>query len=207
MQFTQLKLDEFLDRLASGTPTPGGGTTAALAGALGASLVSMVAGLSLGKKGYESAQAELVAIREQADRIRGTLTALMDEDSKSFERVIDAMRLPRGTEAERSLREEGMQEALKSASLIPYQVASLCDQVLALARLVAERGNKSAASDAGVGALLADAGIRAAVLNIEINLKAVRDEAFVIGMRGKLSALGVEGTRLADVLSIVERRM
>jgi formiminotetrahydrofolate cyclodeaminase len=207
MQFTQLTLDEFLNRLASGTPTPGGGTTAALAGALGASLVSMVAGLTIGKKGYESAQAELVAIRDQSDRIRGTLTDLMDEDSESYERVIDAMRLPRGTEAERSLREEVMQEALEQASLIPYQVAVQCNQVLGLARLVADRGNKSAASDAGVGALLADAGIRAAVLNIEINLKAVRDEAFVIGMREKVSALGVEGVRLADVLSIVERRM
>lgn len=207
MGFTQLTLENFLDQLASATPAPGGGTAAALSGAIGASLVAMVTALTVGKKGYEGVQAELAGIREQANTIRANLSALMDADSKSYERVVEVLKLARDTEEQRATREKALQDALKLASRIPFQIASECERLLGLARGVAEHGIKSASSDVGVGALLADAGMRGAILNIEINLKAIHDETFVREMREAVSQLATRRASVIEIINTVERRM
>lgn len=182
-------LQTFLDELASGEPVPGGGSVAALSGALAASLVAMVCRLTIGKQGYESVGDEMQAILARADSLRRELRDLMQADMDAYARVMDAYRLPKASAAEKAARTRAIQDALKDASDVPLRVAERCATVLDLARLVAEKGNQNAASDAGVGALMAEAGLRGAVLNVSTNLAAIKDDAFVRAHRARVTQL------------------
>jgi formiminotetrahydrofolate cyclodeaminase len=208
MSFSEKSLQTFLDQVASAEPAPGGGSVAALSGALGASLVAMVCRLTIGKKGYEMVSAEMESILPRAEQLQRDLRDLMQADTDAYARVMDAYQLPKQTDAEKTARTRAIQDALKHASDVPLRVAELCVQVLELARPVAEKGNKNAASDGGVGALMAEAGLRGAALNVSINLGAITDELFVRRHRERVQKLLVEAEqRKREILQIVEGRM
>jgi formiminotetrahydrofolate cyclodeaminase len=176
---TERTVAQFIDELASNSPAPGGGSVAALAGAVGAALTSMVCNLTIGKKKYADVQDEISAVRDQSERLRKELTELIDKDTDAFNKVMTAFGLPKTNEAEQAARNAAIQEATKQATLVPLSVMSLCEQSLHLARTVATKGNKNSASDAGVSALMLQASCSGAALNVRINLGALTDSAFV----------------------------
>ncbi len=169
---------EFLDALASSAPAPGGGSVAALSGAMGAALVSMVCNLTLGKKRYADVQDDIQALIEQSEALRQELTDLLQADVEAFTGVSLAYKMPRGTPEEKASRTAAIQEALKKATMPPIKVAEACVKVLDLCTPAAEKGSRNAVSDAGVAALMAEAGLRSAALNVLINLKYIKDKAF-----------------------------
>lgn len=208
MAFSGKSLQSFLDEVASADPAPGGGSVAALSGALGASLVAMVCRLTIGKKGYEAVSAEMQTILPHAETLQRELRDLIQADTDAYARVMDAYQLPKQTDAEKAARTRAIQDALKHASDVPLRVAELCAQVLALAQPVAEKGNKNAASDGGVGALMAEAGLRGAALNVSINLDAIQDETFVREHRVRVQQLLADAEqRKHEILKIVESRL
>lgn len=208
MSFANETLQSFLDQVASAKPAPGGGSVAALSGALGASLVAMVCRLTLGKKGYETVSDEMQSLLPRAEELQRELRGLIQADTDAYARVMDAYKLPKQTDAEKSARTRAIQDALKHASAVPLRVAELCAQVLELARPIAEKGNQNAASDGGVGALMAEAGLRGAAFNVSINLGAITDELFVRRHRERVQKLLVDAEqRTREILQIVESRM
>lgn len=172
-------LHNFIDRLASGDPTPGGGSAAAMAGAAGAALVAMLSRLTVGRKRYADAEARMQAILERAEELRAALTALVQEDAAAFDQVSAAYRLPKASEEELAARAAAIQAALKAATLTPLHTAQACTEVLALAEEAVVRGNVNATTDGGVGALLAHAGLQGAVWNVQVNLGSIEDAVFV----------------------------
>jgi formiminotetrahydrofolate cyclodeaminase len=171
-------LAEFLDRLASSAPEPGGGAAAALVGATGAALVSMVANLTIGKERFASAAAEMEQARARAEALRAALVEAIDQDAEAFRQVMAAYRLPRDTDQHKAARKQAIAAALRSAAEVPAAVVRLCEDVAAWSRVAAERGNPQVVSDAAVAALLADAAAQSAALNVKINLAAIGDAAF-----------------------------
>jgi formiminotetrahydrofolate cyclodeaminase len=171
-----MELARFLDRLSSDTPTPGGGSVSALAGALSASLVAMVAGLSSKKDKTKTKGME--GIRKKGLSIQKRLVRAIDEDSKSFDAVIRAFRLPRNSEKERLRRVREIQKAYQKATLTPRLVCQQSLQLLEYSKTLVLKGNPNAISDAGVAAFLADAAFAGGVLNININLAAVTEKRY-----------------------------
>lgn len=171
-------IGKFLDDLASERPTPGGGGAAAVMGAIGAALVSMVANLTIGKKNYEAVEEDLKAARAEAERVRAELTAAIEEDVVAFNSVMGAYGLPRATDEDKAKRSEAIQAALKDATLAPLRAVKACFEVILLSEAAADKGNLNVISDAGVAVLAANAGLRSAALNVYINAKAIKDRAF-----------------------------
>ena len=205
---TEMTVNKFLDELASNSPAPGGGSVAALAGAAGAALASMVCNLTIGKKKYADVQDEMKSVVEQSEQLRKELTQLIDKDTEAFNSVMAAFGLPKGTELEQAARTAAIQEATKGATLVPLRVMSACEKALLHARTVAQKGNKNSASDAGVAALLLHAGCAGAALNVRINLGGLTDAAFVQQTTQQLKAIvnNVEAlTR--EVLAEVEKSL
>lgn len=186
---TKKPVTAFLDELASSAPAPGGGSVAALSGALGAALVSMVCNLTVGKKKYADVQEDIKALLAQSEALRKELVELLEADVQVYTEVSRAMKMPRATDEEKAARTVTMQKALKAATDVPMQVAEACVEVMELCQPAAEKGNVNAVSDAGVAVLMAEAGLRSAALNILINLAWIKDEAFVAENRAKLDAL------------------
>jgi formiminotetrahydrofolate cyclodeaminase len=172
-----MELKRFLEKMSSYTPTPGGGSASALAGALSASLVAMVAGLSSKKE--KTKKKGMEGIRKKGLSIQKRLFQAIDEDSKSFDAVIKAFRLPINSEKERLHRVKEIQKAYKKATLTPQLVCQQSLQLLEYSRTLILKGNPNAISDAGVAAFLADAAFTGGVLNIKINLWAVTEKAFI----------------------------
>ena len=170
-------LEEFLAAVAAPTPTPGGGSVSALAGALSVALSRMVAGLARGKKGYEGAEAELAQLETRAKKTQARLEALIDEDAKAYDDVMTAMHLPKSTEKEKAARVEAMQRAYQRATEVPLETMERCIEALELAEAAVKKGSRGAVTDAAVAVLLAESAIRGASLNCSINLASIRDEA------------------------------
>jgi formiminotetrahydrofolate cyclodeaminase len=148
----------------------------------------MVCRLTLGKKGYEAAAEALAAVLPEADALRAELQALLEEDTRVYGRVMAAYRLPRATAEEKAARRAAQQAALREAAAVPLSIAERCARVVALALPAAELGNTWAVTDAGVGALLAAAAARAALLNVEINLAAIADADYVAELQRRMAA-------------------
>jgi formiminotetrahydrofolate cyclodeaminase len=180
---------KFLDDLASERPTPGGGGAAAVMGAIGAALVSMVANLTIGKKNYEAVEDDLKAVRAEAERVRAELTAAIEEDVVAFNSVMGAYGLPRATDEEKAARTAAIQAALKDATLAPLRAVKACFEVILLSEAAADKGNLNVISDAGVAVLAANAGLRSAALNVYINAKAIKDRAFAETQIAEVEAL------------------
>jgi glutamate formiminotransferase/formiminotetrahydrofolate cyclodeaminase len=172
-----VSLGSILDDVAAPTPTPGGGTVAAVAGALAACLATMVANLTIGKKKYAASEAALRGVKRDAEALRAELLALGRRDSEAFDAVLRARRLPQATADEAARREREVAAAELEAARVPLQTARACLEVLGLAVEAARLGNPNAASDAGVAGLLAEAAAHGALLNVQINLKSLPPSA------------------------------
>jgi formiminotetrahydrofolate cyclodeaminase len=193
-------ITKFLDDLASERPTPGGGGAAAVMGAIGAALVSMVANLTIGKKNYEAVEDDLKKARAEAERLRVELTAAIEEDVVAFNSVMGAYGLPRATDEDKAKRSEAIQAALKDATLAPLRAVKACFEVILLSEAAADKGNLNVISDAGVAVLAANAGLRSAALNVYINAKAIKDRAFAEEQIAAVEALLAEAAEKTDVV-------
>ena len=191
-----LSLERFVDEVSSTSPAPGGGSVAALAGSLAAALAAMVANLSAAKASSE-ARAELSALADRAQALKRALLDLVDEDTRAFNKVLDAIRAPKATPDEQQARSMLLEEAYKSAAEVPLQTARLSFEALELAGQAAEKGMKDASSDAGVAALMARAAVEGAVLNVLINLRSINDEGFVRTRREEAERLSVDSKRVS----------
>ncbi|MCB0154267.1 MAG: cyclodeaminase/cyclohydrolase family protein [Anaerolineae bacterium] len=201
-------LQIFLDELASAASTPGGGGAAALSGAMGAALVSMVCNLTIGKQKFAAVEAEMKVFLAKSEALRARLTAMMAEDVQAFDTVMAAYRLPKETDAEKAARSAAIQESSKQATLVPLAAARACAEVIALCGPVAEMGNPNVVSDAGVAVLSAQAGLKSAALNVLINLGAIKDEAFVAKHQAELDQILNEHDQLAhEVYQLVKEKL
>lgn len=198
----------FLEELASKASTPGGGSAAAVMGAMGAALVSMVAHFTLGKKGYESVEREAADLLLRAEKLRQQLTEMVRADVDAFDQVMGAYGMARGTDAQKAERTAAIQAALKQATDVPLACAGLCAEVIRLTRPMAEIGNKNVISDAGVAVVAAAAALRSAALNVYVNIGAIKDEAFVADRRRRLEQI-LEGaeTLTGEVYALVKSRL
>ena len=203
-----MKVADFVDEVASESPAPGGGSVAALAGSLGAALASMAANLTVGKKGYEASWAEMSGLAVEAQVMKARLVRSVDEDTAAFNGLMEAIRLPKATPTEKAAREAAVEEAYKRACLVPLETAESCVEALRLARAVAEKGNASSISDAGVGALMARAGVEGAALNVRINLGSVKDRSFAAELEGRCAKLVSLAESVKDeALSLVMKKI
>jgi glutamate formiminotransferase/formiminotetrahydrofolate cyclodeaminase len=203
-----MTVERFVDEVSSNSPAPGGGSVAALAGSLGAALAAMVANLTVGKAGYESAWASASTLAERAQALKSALLAAVDDDTKAFDDVLAAMRLPKATDAEKSARSDAIAIAYEKATSVPLATARLCLQAIKLAEEAAVTGNRNSASDAGVGALVAKAGLEAAVLNVRINLPSVREGAFKVATVAEIADLQAKSAApVARTLAAVENTL
>ncbi len=170
-------LDGFLSSIASSSPVPGGGSVAAHAGALGASLVQMVAGLTIGKKKYASVEAEMKEVAAKATTLSIRLASLVRKDAAAFAAVSESYKLPKETDAQKKLRQAAIDSALLGAAEVPLETTRACAEVARLAAICAEKGNQNALTDSGVAALLAESGARGASYNVLVNLKSLSDSS------------------------------
>lgn len=207
-----MTLRDYSDVLASSEPAPGGGSTAALSGVLGAALTMMVVNLSVGKKNYESLdekiKSEFIKEAENVKALQKELSGLVDEDTKAFNKFMEAVKLPKDTEEQKQLRAEKMQEASLYALQVPLKTAECCFRLLENQGNIARYGNRNAVSDVGVGTLLALSGLEGAILNVNINLPGIEDEAVRSEAYDKCRRLSVEGRKLhSEILDIVNLRI
>jgi len=195
-----MSLDTFLTLLSSDAPAPGGGSAAALAGAIAAALLEMVCRLTVGRPRYAAADATLRPILEQMPGLRQQLLQWMGDDAAAYHRVMAACALPKGNDTEKATRQAAIQSALQGATEVPLQVAAACARLLDSAQTVVAQGNPNAASDGAVGALLAEAGLRGAALNVLINLGSIHDQGFVTATREQLDTLLAGRAALKEAL-------
>ena len=189
-----MEIERFLSNLASGTPTPGGGSASALSGALSASLIAMVAGLSYRKGQAESM--EIRGIKRRALMIQKKLHRAIEEDARSFDAVMAAFHLPRDEEKQRLCRSAVIQKAYQKATIAPQKVCELSLQLLEFSKFLLQKGNQNAFSDTGVAAYLANAALKGGMLNIRINLGSIRDNGFRSEKEGFIRRLVQERRRL-----------
>jgi len=205
---TEKTIAKFLDELASNSPAPGGGSVAALSGALGAALTTMVCNLTIGKKKYVDVEAEMKSVVRQSEHLRQTFTALIDRDTNAFNKVMEAFGLPKEGEQQKALRSAAIEAATKEAALVPLEVMKHVIDALALAKVVAEKGNVNSASDAGVSALMLHAAAEGAALNVQINLGGIKDTDFVGWKTDEVASL-VKTSKMnaEEILSIVRKKI
>ena len=184
-----MPLAQLLDALSSAEPTPGGGTAAAVAGAMGTSLLIMVTGLAKSRTNTDEEKRALAKAREQLQPLSTHLTKLADADSASFNAVMAAYRLPKATDEEKAARSHAIQDALRGATIAPLDTLRACADALAQAQAVAQHGNRSAASDAGVAVALLRAAAAGAHANVTVNLESIKDEEFKATTAGEAARL------------------
>lgn len=201
-------VSDFADEVSRDSPAPGGGSVAALAGALGAALAAMVANLTFGKEGSEERDAELGPLAARAQELKDQLLAAVDADSDAFSGFMAALRLPQTTAEERALRAQRMQEGLKAAVAVPWQTAVASLEAMRLARRVAQIGNPASLSDGAVGVQIAYAGVRGGLWNVLVNLKDITDPAYVAAQRARAEELLAEARALAEETgAAIDQRM
>ena len=171
-------IQTFLDELASKSATPGGGSAAALMGAQGAALVSMVCNLTIGKPKFAEVEAELQEVLGKAETLRNQLTGLIQADIDVFNRLMSKYSLPKESDDEKAIRTAAIQEVLKDATEVPMQCVHACADVIRLSKIAAELGNPSAVSDAGAAVMAAYGGLKSSALNVYINVRSLKDNAY-----------------------------
>lgn len=202
--YSRMALVDLLDAFASNEPVPGGGSAAALAGAVGASLLIMVAGLPRTLTGSPEEAADLAEASARLRPLRDTLTSLVDRDSRAYQAVIEAMRLPKASDADTRARRDAIDAAMRGAIDVPLDTMRCCQQALRGAVIVARNGNPAAATDTGTGIELLLAGLRGAGMNVDVNARSVLDAAFVervVSERAQLTAdADADARRARDLL-------
>jgi len=201
------RIRDFAEETAAPTPTPGGGSVAAVCGAVSAALARMVAGLAIGKDDYRDFQDELQRIQEEGRSLQDRLLALADEDSAAYDAVAAALKLPKATPEEKKWRSEAIQLALKKAAEVPLLTMERCNDVIELSRRALEKGSKSAFTDAGAAALIARAALEVAGLNVKVNLLSIKDEAYCTKTRANMDSMLKAGSEIAyQVRHLVDSR-
>ncbi len=204
----EMKLNDFIDEVSRESPAPGGGSIAALAGALGASLSSMVSNLTANKRGSEKVDDILNETADKAQDVKNKLIKAIDDDTNAFNAFMDAKRLPAKTEEQKLNREKAMLEGLKQAVMVPLNTAAQSLEAIRIAETVVEYGNPNSITDVGVGAQIAYTGVKGGIYNVLINLKDISDEEFVKEMKEKCEKLEKEAKTLVEkVLTKVESRI
>jgi formiminotetrahydrofolate cyclodeaminase len=204
----QGSLQSFLNELAGSAPTPGGGSAAAIMGAMGAALVSMVCNVTLGKKGHEADAPDLIAVRDESEQLRARLSAMVAEDIAAFDGLMAAYRLPKASEQEKSRRAEAIQSNLRAATETPLACARACAEVVALSRRAGEKGYAGVISDAGVGVLAANSALRSAALNVYINAPALKDRAYALAATAEIEKLLDQCSRESEsIFALVRGRL
>lgn len=211
-EMKKLTLEDFANELASNSPAPGGGSVAALSSTLGAALSGMVFNLTIGKKAYMEYDDEIKKKIDEglteAVKLKDEFLALMDEDTDAFNEVMAAFKLPKETEEQKSERSNRIQDAYKGATLVPLKVAEKTIRIFELLKIAVQYGNVNAVSDAGVGALIALAGLEGAILNVRINIPSIKDADFVTKVSEKCSELLKNGTvEKENILKIVNTKL
>lgn len=211
-EMKKLTLENFANELASNSPAPGGGSVAALSSALGSALSSMVFNLTIGKKAYMEYDDEIKKKIDEgvteAAKLKDEFLALMDEDTDAFNDVMAAFKLPKETEEQKSERSARIQDAYKRATLVPLKVAEKTMRIFELLEMAVKYGNANAISDAGVGALIALAGLEGAILNVRINISGIKDADFAKKVSEKCSELLLNGTaKKENILKIVNTKL
>jgi glutamate formiminotransferase/formiminotetrahydrofolate cyclodeaminase len=203
-----MTLTEFADETASESPAPGGGSISAYVGSLGISLATMVANLSAHKRGWDDRWEEFSDFADQGQILKGELLRLVDEDTNSFNKIMEAMRLPKGSEAEGKVRKEAMDAATKYAILIPFKVMETSLKSMDIIQQMAEIGNPNSVTDAGVGALCARTAVIGAFLNVKINCKDFDDTEFVTDILAKGEAVMAEAiAKETEILKITNDKI
>ena len=192
MEMKDWSLEQFCAVTASNEPAPGGGSVAALAGALAASLAEMVAQLTLAKKGYEAVTGEMQDLIPKAAQLRKELLDEITRDSTSFNAYMEAIALPKSTDEEKAVRKQAMQSALKIAAEVPLHVAVTAANIMPMAALLVKKGNSNAVTDGLVAAMMTRTAVLGALLNVKINLGSIQDEAYVADMKEKIRQLEEE---------------
>ena len=199
---------QFLDELASGAPTPGGGSVAALSGAMAAGLLTMVCDLTIGKQTYAEFEDEARAIRARAEILRAELQSLLQADVEAFTGLIAAYKLPRATDADAASRKAAIQRATRTATEVPLRTARAAAGLLPLCLPLARQGSRNAVSDVGVAAQLIRAAVPSALLNVDINLPVLEDAHFVRETRAQVAGM-IDGLdqQIGEVLAVVRERI
>lgn len=182
-------VEQFIDVTASAAPAPGGGSVAALAGALGVALAEMVANLTIGKEKYADVDREMRHIQASAAEVRKELTDLIQKDTESFTAYMNALKMPKETEKQKAARRDAMQNGLKEAAEVPLAIAESALKIFPIAEAVVKKGNKGAVTDGLVAAMMARTAVISALLNVRINLGSIKDEVFVAELAAKVKTL------------------
>ena len=207
-QLVEESVVQFAEHLAADSPAPGGGSAAALAGALAASLTGMVGRLTAGRAKFAEVDATMRAIATQADAQRTALLTLVDADAAAFEEVMAAFRWPRASAEQKAARSTAIQAAYKGAIAVPLQTLTAAVDLLRLLVIVTEVGNPNAITDGGVGALLAEAAAQGAALNVRVNLSALQDADFVAATAAQVDELLAQAAQLrGQALTQVMQRL
>jgi glutamate formiminotransferase/formiminotetrahydrofolate cyclodeaminase len=204
----EMKTNELVHEVSRDTPAPGGGSIAALAGSLGAALASMVSNLTIGKKGYEKVETDLLSLAEKAQTIKDQLLKAVDDDTNAFNAYMEATRLPNNTPGEKKTRNAAIQDGLKQAVKVPLNTANLSLEALKLAAEAVEKGNVNSVTDAGVGAQIAFTGVIGGNFNVLINLPQISDEQFKEEMKTVCANLEKEARVILDkTLNLVKEKI
>jgi methenyltetrahydrofolate cyclohydrolase len=198
VKLTELSVRDFIAELGAGTPTPGGGSVAALCGALGSALAAMVARLTLGKERYRDGWATMGEVREAADELGRRFLDLVQDDTDAYQGVLTSLRLPKGTEAERVSRQSALQVAFKRAASVPLETLRASERLAHVAKAAVEKGNPSALTDAGAALHLARAAAGIAAANVKVNVGDIVDDRFVNECMSEVEE------RLRRVVALVE---
>ncbi|RLF58535.1 MAG: glutamate formimidoyltransferase [Thermoplasmata archaeon] len=201
-------INGFLSELASSSPAPGGGSVAALSGGCGAGLISMVCNLTIGKEKYKDVEDEIKKVLRKSEKLRKKLTTLIDDDTSAFNDVMKAFKMPKENEEQKKMRSDAIQKGYKKAAKVPLDTAYTCEQLLDLALISAESGNQNSITDAGVAALMVNAGVVSALYNVEINLGSIKDDEFVSQTLKKIKQLKTNSTRKTEnICNIVKNAL
>jgi formiminotetrahydrofolate cyclodeaminase len=192
-------IQRYLDDLASAQPTPGGGSTAALSGAMGAALASMVCRITLGKEAYAQVQQEIEELLAKTENLRSRFQQLMQEDIEAYGHLSASYKLPRATSEEREYRVDMIQKQLVGAALVPLEVVECAAELIKLCQRIAEIGSISVLSDVATGAILASCSARGAAFMVRINLRSIKNETLAVELEDRLN------TSLATIAEIVDQ--
>ena len=198
MSLTNRSVRDLLNLFASSDPTPGGGSAAALASAVGTSLLLMVAGLPKTRSGSEEDRAALTTASAALADLRASLTAAIDTDTAAYDQVVAAYKMPKVSADEQSARKTAIQQALRAATEVPLGVVRMSAAALGHAAAVAAHGHRAAGSDVGVGVALLRAGLRGARLNVEINVGSITDTGYASAVTAEIARLSEAASRAGD---------
>ncbi len=201
-------LENFLEDTASGTPTPGGGSVAALVGSLGAALLCMVANFTVGKPKYKIVEKDVKEILKKAEELKNNLSALIQEDVKAYGKFVQASKMPKKTPQLKKKRTQALQKALKEAAEVPWRTAEASFQVIELSQKLLPKGNPNLVTDIAVGVLLAEAALQSAVVNVEINLSFIKDEKYKKEKKKSLSRILSRASQIKnEVVEKIQKKL